>query len=309
MDHIRGHVPSGSRTHTARVLWNFLGKYVDLYEENGGARCFLELDSGGDATTAFTAVASRFIWGRYSLQMDRAMQQLSLQAHRLGDAYSYNYRHLLSESLLERAVESPRASADWIVDVGGSESWYMDAVEAGKVVVIDPMASATPGTAQREHIHWVRGCGESLPLPDNSAVLVACLEVLEHLPSDSSRRDLLNEVFRVLDRSGVLLLSTPQTDDLIGILKLKITGDPDFRHHGVWSWDRTRRELQAAGFRIEKAWGTALDLRFLNSYLWRHPRWIIPLHLLNVAMDWAPLGRRLKFQSIVWCTPSVDLAG
>ena len=94
-----------------------------------------------------------------------------------------------------------------------------------------------------------------------------------------------------------------QIDDLMGILKIKILRDPDFSHHGVWAWRRTRQELKDAGFRTEEVGGTALDIIFLNSFLSRHPRIIIPVHLLNLAMDFIPFGRRLKFQTIVRCSP------
>lgn len=295
--------------YVARTLWDFVKEYLDRYSRHGNTTYSTEVDSRNDASEAYSRVASQFTWGKYGVEVGKTKHRLVLKLRPLGDAYSYTYRYALSRSVLATAIGNIGSSDGWVLDVGGAEAWYMDVARGKEVVVLDRTPSLSPWFSKRGYISQAQGRGENLPFRDNSVSLVSCLEVLEHLTDDFTRRQLLGELHRVLREDGILVVSTPQVDDLIGILKIKILRDPDFSHHGVWAWRRTRQELKDAGFRIEGVWGTALDITFLNSFLSRHPRMIIPVHLLNLALELIPFGRRFKFQTIVRCKPVLIVAG
>ena len=294
----------GTTRYVAQRLWEFVDEYLGQYSQHGTVAYSVELDSKDEATEEYTGVASQFIWGHYGVEVGETKHRLVLKLRPLGDAYSLTYRHALSRAVLSSAIDDIGSSAGWVLDVGGSESWYLDVGKEKEVVVLDPAPRLSPWFTKRGYETRVEGRGEQLPFKDNSASLVSCLEVLEHLPDDFARGQLLSELHRVLRDDGILVVSTPQIDDLIGILKIKILRDSSFNHHGVWAWKRTRQELEDAGFRIEGVWGTALDIVFLNYFLSRHPRTIIPVHLLNLALEMIPFGRHLKHQSVARCRPT-----
>jgi len=100
---------------------------------------------------------------------------------------------------------------------------------------------------------------ESFDLPDDCASMVACFEVIEHLPGDPMK--MISEVNRILRKDGVFLLATPNVLYKINLLKYLFG-----KHPFSWSVytsryaDRHNREftpyevaslLQAGGLSVE----------------------------------------------------------
>jgi SAM-dependent methyltransferase len=138
-------------------------------------------------------------------------------AHRLPHRYSARL-HALYEWFLD---ESAKRHPSLIVDVGCGDAaltHLLAEATGARVVGIEPEPSGFE-LAKRalfradSSAEVVLGKGEELPFEDEKASLVVLCEVLEHVPVADT---LLKEAARILDPSGVLLLSTPQwqSDDL-----------------------------------------------------------------------------------------------
>jgi len=62
------------------------------------------------------------------------------------------------------------------------------------------------------NIHYITGDVRALPVRDDTAELIVCAEVLEHIDNDLA---CLKEIIRVLKPGGILMLSTPQPRSLL----------------------------------------------------------------------------------------------
>lgn len=99
-----------------------------------------------------------------------------------------------------------------ILDVGGAapdgagKGFWLPAAEisSGKVVVVDPLFCPVPG--------FVQGSGLELPFKDGSFVIVAALDVLEHIP-ENGRSRFISELSRI--SSDMVLLCCPFADEAI----------------------------------------------------------------------------------------------
>jgi ubiquinone/menaquinone biosynthesis C-methylase UbiE len=63
---------------------------------------------------------------------------------------------------------------------------------------------------------------EKLPYEDDCFAAVSCLEVIEHV---ENRYLLMNEMLRVLKKEGVMIISTPNIDTLVGKIFFFFTGN------------------------------------------------------------------------------------
>jgi SAM-dependent methyltransferase len=94
---------------------------------------------------------------------------------------------------------------------------------------------------------------EQANLPDGEFGTVLSNSVLEHIPD---LRPVLGRVHRLLRPGGRLVFTVP-TECFSGYLTLPLAGYQRWRnrslqHLNLWSEDRWRRQLEAAGFEIER---------------------------------------------------------
>lgn len=88
--------------------------------------------------------------------------------------------------------------------------------------------------------------GRRAPLRDGLFRLVVCFEVIEHVPREDARR-LLAEARRLLAPGGVLLLSTPNREELRG----RIWGHRvDEKHYHEYTAEELSSEVSSAGLSV-----------------------------------------------------------
>jgi SAM-dependent methyltransferase len=104
---------------------------------------------------------------------------------------------------------------------------------------------------------------ERLPVPDDTYDLVLCLEVIEHLEKDPMA--MLNEINRVLKKSGLIYLTTPNATSARNVLKIHRGYAPHFfmqyshavelgKHNIEYDPTQVLSLLNGAGFKIRKLW-------------------------------------------------------
>jgi len=96
-----------------------------------------------------------------------------------------------------------------ILDIGGFDGYMLHDLSpklTGKdITVIDPDISGLK-TAREGGMKVLGASALDLPLKDNHADLILCLDLLEHVDND---RGVIHEVSRVLKNKGTLVVTTP----------------------------------------------------------------------------------------------------
>lgn len=209
-----------------------------------------------------------------------------------------------------------------IVDVGGGHSPYTDVLDKDEVFVFDlfdygkaedsrQKSVSTGGGCwqiphmdvqllRREKTHYNYGDCTRLPLKSETGDIVLCFEVLEHLPSEKERINLLMELKRILKKGGILIFHTPNTHDLIGRFK-SITKDKKFEHHGIWD-DKTMISNLKEFFKILSVEGTILEWNFMNRLLGKFPFLVCGMYMVDSLLTLLPLGWKLKYQTVIIAT-------
>ena len=118
---------------------------------------------------------------------------------------------------------------------------------------------------------------EGLPLPDNSAEIVICSHVLEHLPRPEFT---MGELARILKPGGMLLVGVPIAPKFIAHFRQKQmqqqlkTGKRKMGQHiHMFSIRRLKKLAEDKGLKIEFATGTAM-IRKKGSRLENYAAWI-----------------------------------
>jgi len=189
-------------------------------------------------------------------------------AERPGDLRTFRPWHRLAHivRLLPRRLEA--LSADLrvgpgarVLDYGCADVPYRRFFAAG----VDYVAADLPGNP---HATLLLRPDGSVPLDDASVDAVLSTQVLEHVADPALH---LREARRVLKRDGRLLVSTH------GLMVWH--PDPIDLHR--WTCDGLRREVEAAGFAVERFEGimglTATGLQLVqDAWYWRLPRMLRP---------------------------------
>ncbi|MGH2426678.1 MAG: oligosaccharide flippase family protein [bacterium] len=144
--------------------------------------------AGGVAGAAFAIVLT------YLLRMHR---QASDGAQRPGTLIRWGaLRHLLRQH-----------SSGLVIDVGGHDGWILSKLSSAGVVV-DADAQSVQAANER-NIAGIVAQGERLPVRNEVADTVLCLDLVEHVRDDAG---LIRECARVLRPGGKLILTTPCRD-------------------------------------------------------------------------------------------------
>jgi SAM-dependent methyltransferase len=128
--------------------------------------------------------------------------------------------------------------------------------------------------ASERDLNVVRGDASHLPIDDESVDLTVCWDVLEHLEDDKAA---LDEMFRVLRRSGTTLIAVPADPNLWS------AHDEAVSHFRRYTRDGLVALAEAAGFRITgvRSWNVLMK----PAVVWRRrmsagsdldepPRWL-----------------------------------
>lgn len=133
-----------------------------------------------------------------------------------------------------------------------------------------PVVGVDPSRAALKAFDLPRACarGEALPFRTDSADLVTCLEVLEHLP-DAALRACVGELTRVSKRW--ILVATPDAEDpLRNALRCPACGTIFNRSHHLQSFDARRLAALFPGFEVR-------DLRRGGQAVRDYPRVLLRL--------------------------------
>jgi 2-polyprenyl-3-methyl-5-hydroxy-6-metoxy-1,4-benzoquinol methylase len=118
-----------------------------------------------------------------------------------------------------------------------------------------------------KEVNFIFGNCEKLPFKDNSFAAVVCLDVIEHIKNE---KQVIKEIFRVLNYGGLLILSTvnenfPFTYDPVNYLlkrfKLHLPiGVWGFGHKRIYNVKQLEKLVEKNGFKIQK-------IKFLTHFL------------------------------------------
>ncbi|SDG41758.1 glycosyltransferase [Desulfosporosinus hippei] len=103
-----------------------------------------------------------------------------------------------------------------VVDAASGEGYGSDILAhwATTVYGIDISDEAVMQAKQKytqENLHFIKASIESIPLEDNSVDVVVSFETIEHI-DEATQRVFLKELKRVLKKTGVLIISTPNKE-------------------------------------------------------------------------------------------------
>ncbi len=102
-----------------------------------------------------------------------------------------------------------------LVDVGSSFGWLEKEIvklNPAKVIGIDPDKNALAFARKNvAGVGFIEGSATNIPLSDSTADVVVLFDVIEHV-SRNMELTVLEEIFRVLKKGGILLFSTPNTN-------------------------------------------------------------------------------------------------
>lgn len=147
---------------------------------------------------------------------------------------------------------------DSILDFGAGRGYFVSLIksqcEVGSLKAVDLMAKPEGFDSD---IQWVQSdLNNSLELPDDSVGMISALEIIEHLENP---RHVFRELYRVLKKDGVLILSTPNVESWRSILSLikrghfvDFTGKSYPAHITALNRQDLLRAAQESGFKLEE---------------------------------------------------------
>ncbi len=109
-----------------------------------------------------------------------------------------------------------------IADIGCGEGFLLREIIAGeKIVGIEISTTALKRAKKilkpRNDIYLIQGDAQKLPIPSDYFDIILCSEMLEHVPDT---RIVLNEFNRILNKSGILVVSIPNEKQVQKLLDI-----------------------------------------------------------------------------------------
>lgn len=161
-------------------------------------------------------------------------------------------------------LKSQKIDGKTIVDIGSSFGWLEKEIQnydAKEIIGIEPNKKAKEFAQKNVRgVKFLQASVFKIPLTENYADIVLLFDVLEHVPKNKEE-NALQEIYRILKKGGILLLSSPYSHLLSNIL------DPAWYFgHRHYSEEQISKVLSRAGFKIEsfKVRGSI----FSCFYLW-----------------------------------------
>lgn len=150
-------------------------------------------------------------------------------------------RRAIIEALLNRYFTNRRMK---ILDVGcGVGANYSLLSDFGKVFGIDSNQKAINICRKIGYFRLIKCDANSLPFEDESFDLIACLDLLEHVPDD---QNVLSELARITKKNGYLLATIPAFPFLWG------ENDIATHHYRRYSGKTIKEKIEKMGYNIVK---------------------------------------------------------
>lgn len=293
---------------------SFIKKYVS--ERKFPNEFFLKFDNSQEALNYYHRSLDCYLYSSVKVGLKPQQPSILIKKRSFVMSYLYGMRHEYNRTVLRKIKNlfiKPIGAV--VFDIGGSASQYTDVLTDESVVVFDRFIVADEGSGgenwqiplldlleaqkkERKNLFYTYAEVEKLPTKNEKADLVICSEVFEHLPSDTIRFQVLNEIKRVLKRGGILLFSTPNTSDIIGRFKSLIK-DKKYNHHGVWNDRRMIEVLEENDFEIITLSGTTIDWIFLKQIVEKFWVLIFLLRFIDIALEKVPFGWKLKHNTLI----------
>lgn len=121
-----------------------------------------------------------------------------------------------------------KASSSAVLEAGGGSVSHFDLPEGCRLLTLDILAGQL--LRNETKTYKIQGDLHKIPLHDNSVQQVVCFNVIEHLDDPDSA---LNEMLRILNSGGVLILGFPDRNSLKGIIT-RFT--PTWFHRLYYRW-------------------------------------------------------------------------
>ena len=148
---------------------------------------------------------------------------------------------------------------DMLADVKGDEKVLDVGSGDGKFSNTYPENVIAMDLAKEAGLHtkapFVTGNALSLPFKSSSFDKVYCQEVIEHFPDQSFVRTAIKEIWRVLKPGGLAIVSTPNENSLVAMIRKTIKGykePPGSIHTSMVSLHALRKISTNQGFRVKK---------------------------------------------------------
>lgn len=180
-------------------------------------------------------------------------------------------------------VQAEKLSGKIIVDIGSSFGWLEKELIKSRAsfIGIEPNKEAV-SFAQKNidsKVKFKVGSAFDIPLLDKTADMVLFFDVIEHLPKGFEKKA-LNEINRVLKKSGILLLTTPNSHFLNNIL------DPAWYFgHRHYRKTKITNLLRRSGFKVLN-YQIKGDIFSVIYVLWFYfNKWILKLKPKNGFLE------------------------
>jgi len=147
-------------------------------------------------------------------------------------------------------LKSQKIDGKTIIDIGSSFGWLEKEIQncgAKEIIGIEPNKEAVEFAKKNVRgAKFLQVSALKIPLAEEYADIVLLFDVLEHLPKNKEK-NALQEIYRILKKRGVLLLSSPYSHLLANIL------DPAWYFgHRHYSKEQISEVLSKTGFKVEK---------------------------------------------------------
>lgn len=151
--------------------------------------------------------------------------------------------------------EKPLRILDAGCGTGLTISWLERYADPEGIVGIDLAWFALEFCKSRKLLRIAQASITQLPFADNAFDLVACVDVIQHLPLDGAEAAALTEMRRVLRPGGLMYIRT-NAKHCIG----EAAGHHGDEHYHRYTREELERTVGAAGFTIERVTHTNLLL-------------------------------------------------